>query len=336
MTRMAVEETTDSRRRLLITFALLVGLTIAAFAGTVAVLNSTLYSASGFVSSYLNTLARHDVSAALATPGVTPPASGADDLLVPAALGPLDDIRLESDTVGSDGAHRLVYSYSFTGKHTGKRASSQFVVARAGVHLGFFSSWRFSVSPMGILTVTPQHAASFTANGIPLSSPKPGAPSGFRVLTPASVVLGHSSTYFAAKPTTVAVTHPGTVAAEVDIQANDAFVKELQKQLDAQLTQCTTQKVLLPTGCPFGQHMDNRIEGDPVWSMASYPKLAIVPGPATGEWQVPQTPGAAHLKVEVRSLFDGTLSTFDEDVPFTISYSITFSDSGIPTITATG
>ena len=56
---------------------------------------------------------------------------------------------------------------------------------------------------------------------------------------------------------------------------------ELQKQLDAQLKQCTTQKVLLPTGCPFGQHMDNRIEGDPIWSMASYPKLAVVPGPTS-------------------------------------------------------
>jgi hypothetical protein len=68
--------------------------------------------------------------------------------------------------------------------------------------------------------------------------------------------------------------------------------------------------------------------------MASYPKLAIVPGPAIGQWQVPPTPGAAHLKVKVRSLFDGSLSTFDEDVPFTISYLITFSDSGVPTITA--
>jgi hypothetical protein len=330
MTRTAVEETSASRRRSAVTFIVLVALTIAAFAATVAILNSTLYSASGFARSYLGALARHDVSAALATPGVTRPASGTDDLLVPAALGPLRDIRLESDTVGSDGAHRLVYSYSFTGA----REKSQFVVARAGVHLGFFSSWRFQVSPMGLLTVTPRHAASFTANGIPLSSPKPATGSQFRVLTPASVVLGHSSTYFTAKPTVALVTGPGNVAAEVDIQAGAAFVKELQKQLDAQLKQCTTQKVLLPTGCPFGQHMDNRIEGEPEWSMASYPKLAIVPGPAIGQWQVPPTPGAARLKVKVRSLFDGSLSTFDEDVPFTISYLITFSDSGVPTITA--
>jgi hypothetical protein len=44
----------------------------------------------------------------------------------------------------------------------------------------------------------------------------------------------------------------------------------------------------------------------------------------TGEWTMPQTDAAAHLIVEVKSLFDGTVSTFDEDVPFSVSYLITF------------
>ena len=38
---------------------------ILCFAGTVAALNVTLYSATGFVASYLNALARHDVEGAL-------------------------------------------------------------------------------------------------------------------------------------------------------------------------------------------------------------------------------------------------------------------------------
>jgi hypothetical protein len=32
--------------------------------------------------------------------------------------------------------------------------------------------------------------------------------------------------------------------------------------------------------------------------------------------------------VQVRSLFDGSVSTFDEDVPFTVSYTITFPGDG--------
>jgi hypothetical protein len=39
---------------------------------------------------------------------------------------------------------------------------------------------------------------------------------------------------------------------------------------------------------------------------------------------MPRTSAAAHLVVEVRSLFDGTVSTFDEDVPFTASYLVAF------------
>ena len=181
MTRSAVEETTASRRRFLITWLLLVGLTLAAFAGTVAVLNSTLYSASGFVGSYLNTLARHDVSAALATPGVTPPTSGADDLLVPAALRPA---RATSAWRATRWAPTAPTASSTATRSRGSgRCLSSWWPGR-GVHLGFFSSWRFQVSPMGILTVTPQHAASFTANGIPLTAAKPGAPAAYRVLTP--------------------------------------------------------------------------------------------------------------------------------------------------------
>lgn len=321
-----------SSRRFLIVAAVLFLLLIAAFAGTVTLLNSTVYSASGFVRAYLDDLARHDVAAALATPGVGRDAGAAGELLTPAALGDLDDVRLVSDTAHPDGLHRLVYSYRFGGT----RGTSAFSVVRAGVHMGFFSAWRFRDSPLGTLRVTPLHAAEFTANGIPLEADQPGGTVSFRVLTPAAVVLAHHSTYFAAAPKAVLLAQAGTVDAQLDIRANKDFVAELQKQLDAQLKDCTTQKVLLPTGCPFGQRMANRIEGDPVWSMARYPKLTVLPGGKPGEWQVPQTAGAAHLKVKVRSLFDGTLSTFDEDVPFTVSYTITFSKAGTPTITAQG
>jgi hypothetical protein len=330
MTRPAGEET--SARRFLITWLILLGLLLAAFAGTVAILNSTVYSASGFVGSYLNALARHDVGEALSTPGVTPAATGSKELLAATTLATLTDIRLVKDTENADGSHLVVYRY----QAGGQSGTSAFLVKRDGVRFGVFSRWTFQNSPVGVLTVTPLHAAAFTANGVPLKAKKPGDSVSYQVLTPASITLSHESAYFAAAPKAVLVTHRGTVHADVDIQANKAFVSELQKQLDAQLKQCTTQKVLLPTGCPFGQSMENRIVGEPDWSIARYPKLTIVPSEKAGQWNVPATPGAAHLKVKVRSLFDGTVSDFDRDVPFTVRYSITFSDAGEPTITAVG
>ncbi len=58
-----------------------------------------------------------------------------------------------------------------------------------------------------------------------------------------------------------------------------------------------------------------------------------MPGEEPGTWLVPTTPAAAHLVVQVRSLFDGSLSTFDEDVPFDVSYTISFPGDGSLLIT---
>lgn len=334
MVSRAGEETPGRGRRILITWLVLLGLLIAAFVGTVLLLNLSLYSASGFVGSYLGSLARHDVAAALATPGVVRANDANSELLVPAALADLGGLRLSSDTDEGSGVHRVSYQYDFAGA----KGTTTFVVEYTGTRLGFFSTWSFRTSPVSILQVTPQHAAAFTANGLHLM-PKggPGVATAYQVLTPGMFVLGHTSTYLTATSGSVLVKDPSSiVAAEIDIQANKAFVDQLQSELDSVLDQCATQQVLLPTGCPFGQQMANRIEDLPVWSMSAYPKITILPGAEPGTWLVPDTPAAAHLKVQVRSLFDGTLSTFDADVPFTVRYLITFSGDGAPTITLQG
>ena len=127
----------------------------------------------------------------------------------------------------------------------------------------------------------------------------------------------------------VTVTEPAAaVRARVDVEANAAFGKRVQKEVDDYLDACATQTVLLPTGCPFGESMGNRIVSTPTWHMTSYPPVVIQPGSKAGEWIMPETDASAHLTVDVKSLFDGTVSTFDEDVPFTVSYVITFLPDG--------
>jgi hypothetical protein len=37
---------------------------------------------------------------------------------------------------------------------------------------------------------------------------------------------------------------------------------------------------------------------------------------------VPETTGAAHIVVDVRSLFDGSVTRLDQDVPFAVSYRV--------------
>lgn len=319
-------------RRVLTKWLVIFSILVAAFVGTVVTLNLTVYSASGFVNSYLHSLARKDVDAALATPGVARSTAISAALLTPDALGNLADIRLETDTDDGDGRHTVAYRYSFGGS----TAKTSFVVEHVGARLGLFSAWRFAESPLSVLAVTPLHDDSFSANGVNLvAAGGPNKPSDYLVLTPASVALDHRSTFLAAPTTRVLVSAPAsTVAANVDIQANRAFVAQVQKELDASLASCVTQRVLLPTGCPMGKQIGDRIQDAPRWSTVKSPRVTIVPGTAADTWLVPETTGTAHLTVAVKSIFDGSLSTVDEDVPFTVSYLVTLQPGGGLLITA--
>ncbi len=308
------------------------GIVVLAFAGTVVTLNLTVYSASGFVASYLDALARHDVTGASTTVGVTLPASGSRALLRADALGGLTNIHLVSDTGRADGSHRLIYSYSAAGT----RGTTTFTVRPNGAHLGLFTAWRFATNPATLLSITPEHAGAFTANGVDLT-PQAGANQATRyvVLAPSAFVLSHSSTYLSAPKKTILVSTPGlTASTAIDVQANAAFVAQVQNQLDLYLKKCVTQRVLQPTGCPMGQQITDRVQDAPAWSMVTNPKVTILSGSSAHNWIMPATPGTAHLVVTVKSIFDGTVSKFDRDVPFTVAYSITFQGDGSLLITA--
>ena len=319
-------------RRVLITWGVALVVVIAAFFATVLTLNATLYSASGFVAGYLDALSRQDADGALELVGARPEAGDAsDELLVAAAMGELSDIRLIDDVAQPDGAHLVTYAYTAGGVAD----ESTFVVRSSGALLGLFPTWDFVTSPIGVLQVTPRHDPRFTANGVQVLAPAQDTATPYLVFTPSATVLAHETTFLQADPETATSTVPGAaVAAAVNVRPNAAFVKQVQQELNDYLDECATQEVLLPTGCPFGEEITNRIITTPEWSIASYPQVTIVPGPEPLTWLMPRTTAAAHLVVEVRSLFDGSVSTFDEDVPFTTSYLITFLDDDELLITA--
>ena len=293
-----------------------------AFAGTIFALNSTLYSASGFVSSYLDALARHDSNGALGMPGVTIEANAQDDLLRPETLGDLGDITMISDVASGDGIHTLVFEVD------GSRTT--FDVEYTGLRLGLISTWAFATSPSAVLEITPVGDASFDANGVTITSP--GGPSvarSFALMIPSIVELSHTSAYLEAPPREVRVMDADVIAtASVTPQANEEFVSAVQKELDRGLDECATQEVLQPSGCPFGERISNRVVSTPKWSIATYPVITIEPGVAPGTWEVPATTGEANLVVDVQSLFDGTISPYNENTSFTVSYVITFTPGG--------
>ena len=310
-------------RREIITWSVALAVIIGGFAGTVAILNSSLYSAAGFVRSYLDALARHDADGAreLAEWQLVS-GDASEELLVPEAMGELSDIQLVSDQAGADGVHHVVYSYTADGVE----GTSAFDVRATGTVLGLFTSWQFATNPYGVVQLTVAHGDEFSIGGMDLVTPEPDVASPYIVFTPGTYEMSHESTFLHGEAIAVTSTQPGGVVdAQLDIEPTQAMIDEVQAQVGAHLTDdCATQVVLLPTGCPFGHPVSNRVDSTPQWSMVEFPPVTLEPGTEPETWRMPPTRGTAHLLVDVKSLFDGSVTTFDEDVEFSASYLVTF------------
>jgi hypothetical protein len=324
-------------RRVIVTWTAAFALLFAGFGASVVALNAELYSAHGFVREYFDALERRDSGAALDLPGVRTINDAATTLLTPSAMGRLGDVEVVSDTPQRDGTHLVTVEYTLPGDRAVEPVTSQsdFVVARDGTRLGLFPMWRFVTSPLNTVSVTVLNDTRFSVNDLDAETTDPNTPQTFLAFAPGLYVFDHESTHLTAPPVPTAVTSIGEIAdVTVDVQANEEFVAEVQRSVSAYLEECTTQEVLMPTGCPFGQQLTSRVTTTPAWSMVQEPVVTVVPGTTPGTWAVPPTGALAHLTVDVRSLFDGRVSTFDEDVPFTVQYDVAIEPSDRLVITA--
>lgn len=306
-------------RREMLTWSLIAVALIGGFVGTVLILNATLYSASGFVRSYLDAVSRHDAAGALELVGPSVAGDASTALLDRSAMGELTDIQLISDTATAAGDHTVVYGYR-VGDVEGQ---STFSVRPTGTLLGLFTTWAFSTSPLGVIELTVNHDDRFSANGVELITPAQNRATPYLVFTPGLYEFDHETELLRAEEVRVAVTEPSAaVPARLTILPNDLFVDEVSAAVNRFLDECAIQEVLQPTGCPFGQAITNRIVTTPAWSMVTYPDVAIVPGTARSQWLMSQAAATAHLVVDVKSLFDGSVTSLDDDVPFSVGATI--------------
>ena len=331
----------QSRTRAIIAVGMIAVLLIGALFATIGSLNRDVYSASGFVRQYLDALARHDAATALAIPGVALtdarlkeaglPQALPRTLLRGSVLGELTDIDLRSDTADENGRHTVVYDFRLDGKES----SMEFAVARAGTVAGVFRDWRFTTSPLAVLEVTVLHEATFTVNGLTLDTRAHVArdapvtfsnQAAYAAFAPARYQFSHDSTLLTAEQQTVPVSTSAATDVTIAASPNERFIKQVQTELNNFLDACATQKVLQPSNCPFGIEINDQVENLPAWSIASYPVVTLAAGDTT--FEMPGTDGRAHIVVDVRSLFDGELSTRDEDVPFTVAMSVTIQPNG--------
>lgn len=327
-------------RRAVVAVVAIAALLVVALGAAIGALNREVYSASGFVRQYLEAVARADTVGALSLPGVTsdakPSADGQPEelpttLLRGSVLSPLDDIRLVSDIETAPGLHTVTYAFQL-----GSTPSTMdFTVRSTGTFAAVFNSWRFEESPLGSLEVNVLHESKFTVNGLTLDTRAHAAPdapvafanqASYQVFAPNLYTIGHESVLLSAPEQTVPVTTSEPTPVSVNAEPNATFVSQVQSEVNKFLDTCATQEVLQPSDCPFGIVIDDRIKSAPEWSIAEYPLVTLASGET--HFEMPDTEGTAHIVVDVQSLFDGDLSTRDEDVTFAIGLSVGIRQDG--------
>lgn len=305
------------------------------------------YSPSAFVERYLTLLANGRAADALALPGVAVDAqeieqagldgSASEALLRRDALAALTDIHVVSESGGGE-VTRVTVTY----KAAGAPGTTSFDVTRDGA-VGLLPTWRFDTSPLAMMNLSVVGSMSFQVNGFPIDKRQislsgaeadPSDPVHLLVFSPGIYAVSVDTATATAAGVAVLSDSPfQEVAVEVTAEPTSKFIAVVQQRMDEFLAGCTRQEVLFPSGCPFGYTVTDRLASEPEWSIVKSPQITVA---ADGSgWSIPNTDAVAHLEVEVRSLFDGSISTVSVDVPFQVSGSITILADGSASISVT-
>jgi len=289
---------------------------------SVILVNRSLYSPEGFVRSYFAALETGDASSARALPGVVSPAVDPDQLVLlqAAAYTPPSRVSVSAAKIVSG---KATVEASFVLGRTKERAT--FTLVAEPPLWGVFEQWSFAEPPLGTLNVSVAHDTSFQVGEIGEVDIRRypdgraevfSASATFPVFVGAGYDLYRTSALLTAAHQKVTITGTGLHEVTLDVSATSRFVAKVQTAVDEALAKCVAQTVLMPTGCPFGFATENRWVGDATWSIATNPRLTILPGEeswlATGN-------GVAHISGTVQSLFDGSSSPVEADQEFTLS-----------------
>lgn len=332
-----------------LTILAVIGVLLLAAAGAaVGAIQQQFYSPTAFVERYLAMLSSGRAAEALTVPGVAVesseleaaglPAASSEALLREAALAPLADAHAVSERL--DGEVTVVTVEYEAGGYPG---TTTFRVERDGT-IGIAPTWRFATSPLAVMQLVVKGSMQFTVNGFELDK-RQVSPEGPDAdpLAPLPLLVFSPGLYSVAVDTAISAS-PGVavlsdapmrgIPVEIQAQATDEFVAVVQQKVEEFLTGCATQEVLQPTACPFGYFVQDRIDSLPEWSIVQQPAVAIEPEGAG--WTILPAEAVAHIEVDIRSLFDGSISRVSEDVPFIVTGRISVLPDGTASIVVSG
>ncbi|WP_375136073.1 hypothetical protein, partial [Microbacterium sp. HMWF026] len=330
--------------RALVVIALIGVLLIAAIGAGAASLYREFYSPRAFVLHYLELLQDRRSAEALAVPGVAVdsaeletaglPATASEALLRPESLMTLTDATVTDERADGDRT-RVTVTYT-----AGGYAGTTTFDVQPDTTGGLLPRWRFARSPLAVMKLSVDGSMRFAVNGFEVDKRQVSIDGADADPTAALPLLVFSPGLYSVAVDTAISSTPGVavladaplagIPVDVQAQPTTEFIGVVQQRVEEFLSACAEQKVLQPTGCPFGFTVRNRIDDAPTWSIVEQPQVTVVPDGAG--WRIPDAKAVAHIDVDIRSIFDGSVRTVEEDVAFTVNGQISVLPDGSASI----
>lgn len=277
---------------------------------SILVLNLTLFSAGGFVMSYMRALEAGNYTLAASRAGLNEKP----------AVEPLSGEFLRDTHVintGSLSSGEIVVQVEY--ELGGETGQSLFVLREGDPVLGFFTTWRFEQKPTATLELAILGDTRVSVNDSALDITRLGVPPRTTVLVPGLYEASLATEWVEAEPVAASVTEPGSVerlrlVLSPSMKLEDTTTTALEDFLD----DCADQGVLQPASCPFGVTIDDRVIGTPDWTILDYPDVALSLSADRSSWAVSGKNGVAEVSVQVQSLFDGTIEEYTDVVRFDV------------------
>jgi hypothetical protein len=281
-------------------FALLALGVVALWLVSVLGLNLTVYSPGTYVLSYLNAVAEGNYGLAATKAGLSRVPA-----VLPVATQGISNPRIVGTRTLS--SHQLVVQAQYDVAETSE--VSFFIVEPGNPALWVFNTWNFVTSPTANLQFTAIGDNRVSVNGVELDTTQMGIPPTARVLVPGVYEASIGTDWVAAEAVISTVTEVDgsyrvRLRAEPTIHLLDTTTSAVEDYLDG----CVAQGVLQPASCPFGVTINDRVIGVPEWKILDYPLVSLSLGPDRSTWSMVASGGVVESRVQVQSLFDGSVS----------------------------
>ncbi len=294
--------------------AAVLGLGAASFAVAVVV----TVTPEAHVQRYLEALADDDLVSAARLAGIPD-----GDALPLGDDGEPSIVRIIERIDAPDGSARVLAEYG----GDKDAVTAVFTLEPGPARWGIVPAWQFSRPPVATASVGVDQHDRVRVNGVVAQTPEAGEPVSFAVFVPSLVTARVVEPHVQAAPVSRRVDGSKVTSIELEAETTALLQRVVAVEVEQFLIDCTEQQVLLPTGCPFGRTVTERVVDLPRWNLVSGPDLEIVPGRAPGRWSVT---GEADLRLtaHVQRLRDGRLSDLDETVTASLSGEVVLTVDG--------